>query len=83
MQTAVLTAKIRVFSDIHLNADTGETSGLVLLDLSSAFDDVDHKNLDRLKDWVGSSRPVLSWFRSYLGGRSFIVNMGQSKSQFP
>ena len=36
------TALRRVFSDIVLAADSGKVTALVLLDLSSAFDTVDH-----------------------------------------
>ena len=62
------TALIKVLNDIYLNTEAGKTSVLVLLDLSSAFDTVDHKILlDRLENWVGLSGPVLSWFRSVTG----------------
>ena len=55
----------------------------MLLDLSSAFDTLDHKILlDRLENWVILSGPVLSWFRSYLKGRSFVASIGDHKSEF-
>ena len=46
-------------------------SALVLLDLSSAFDTVDHEILiNVLKDRFGIEQQELEWFRSYHTGRS-------------
>lgn len=36
------TALVKVFNDIHLNTNSGKTTVLVLLDLSAAFNTVDH-----------------------------------------
>jgi len=59
------TALIKIINDIRLNTDIGKLSVLVLLDLSAAFDTVDHNILlDRLENWVGLSGMVLKWFRS-------------------
>ena len=55
---------------------------LVLLDVSSAFDTVDHAILlDRLNSDFGFSDQVLSWFKSYLHKRtqSVSINGGMSK----
>ena len=47
--TALKTALVNVLNDIRLNTDSGYVSVLVLLDLSAAFDTVDH----RMENWVG------------------------------
>lgn len=45
---------IRVTNDLLRMADTGECSIFVLLDLSAAFDTVNHKILiERLQHWIG------------------------------
>ena len=59
------TALLRVRNDILRAIDEGQEVVLVLLDLSSAFDTIDHKvPLDRLRIWYGFSGTVLDWFRS-------------------
>ena len=75
------TTLVKVVNDLRLNADSRELSVLALLDLSAAFDTVDHNILiKRLENWVGLSGPVLDWFRSYLMDRSYFVNLGDHKS---
>lgn len=55
---------------------------LALLDLSAAFDTVDHNILiDRLENWVGLTGPVLNWFRTYLTGREYFVALGDHSSK--
>ena len=77
------TALIKIINDIRLNTDSGKLSVLVLLDLSAAFDTVDHNILlDRLENWVGLSGIVLKWFRSYLDGRGYYVSIGDHKSEW-
>ena len=76
------TALLKVSSDIMMSADSGKCTVLVLLDLSSAFDTVDHQILlRRLRDEVGLSGSVLHWFSSYLSGRSFSVTVNQIRSE--
>ena len=54
-----------------MSIDQGKTVILVFLDLSIAFDRVDHNALfSRLKDMFGLSGKVLEWFQSYLEQRS-------------
>ncbi len=55
---------------------------LVLLDLSAAFDSIDHDILiDRLQNYTGIQGQALRWFRSYLSDRYHIVYLNGESSQ--
>lgn len=55
------TALLRVSNDSLMSSDAGECSELVLLDLCSAFDTIDHHILiKRLRDLVGTSGSALA-----------------------
>ena len=72
-------AVLKVLSDIPLDIDAGDRSALVLLDLSAAFDTVDHDILvRRLETSYGLSGSVLQWFQTYLVGRRQYVRNGSS-----
>ena len=75
------TALLCIKSDIHMSLARGKPTALMLLDLSAAFDTVDHTILlDRLSTWFGLSGSVLKWFESYLTGRSQAVKIGSAFS---
>jgi len=58
----------------HLATDVGQVSALCLLDLTAAFDTVDHQLLLHcLGCHFGVCGVVLAWFSSYLTDRSFRV----------
>ena len=58
-----------------------QVTGLCLLDLSAAFDTIDHSILlHRLKSWFGINNTALSWIKSYLSSRSFTVDLNGTKS---
>ena len=66
---------------MFLATDSGVCGVLVLLDLTAAFDTVDHEILiSCLKQWVGIRGIALEWFRSYLADRTFCVSLSDSVS---
>ena len=55
---------------IACSINAGGEVDLVLLDLSGAFDTIDHRILiDRLEKRFGLSGQVISWLESYLSSR--------------
>ncbi|XP_064412565.1 uncharacterized protein LOC135355727 [Latimeria chalumnae] len=75
------TALVKVVNDLLISMDKGLLSFLVQLDLSSAFDTIDHGVLlDRLEHHLGISGTVLKWFQSFLNDRSQVVRIGDSVS---
>ena len=70
------TALLRVHHDIVNAVDQKKGVFLVLLDLSAAFDTVDHDILlDFLRAHIGLDGSVLDLFRSYLSGRTQCVSV--------
>ena len=68
------TALLSVVGGLLRNADDRPVSVLALLDLSEAFDTLDHPILlQRLETTFGISGTVLHWFASYLKGREQSV----------
>jgi len=71
-------------NDVIRSVDDGKVTALVLLDLSSAFDTVDHDSLlTVLRDWFAVDvNSALNWFKSYLSGRTqtFIVDGVRSQT---
>ena len=61
--------------------DKGEVTALTLLDLSAAFDTIDHATLtDRLSDWYGISCQSQIWFSSFLQNRHQSVKIKDTLS---
>ena len=55
------------------HVDDGIMVGVMMIDLSAAFDMVDHNLLLGKLELFGLTESTLSWFRSYLSGRSQVV----------
>ena len=76
------TALLRVVNDLLTACDHGSVSILSLLDLSAAFDTLDHGIwLKRLSSTFGISGIVLEWFESYLVGRTQVVQVSGMSSK--
>ena len=72
-----LSKKVKVQNDILRAMDKDEVILLLLLDLSAAFDTVNHDiMLERLSSRFGVQGTPLRWFESYLKGRrqSVFIN---------
>ena len=75
------TAILRVKNDIDHALGNRKGVLLVLLDLSAAFDTVDHSILlRRMTTYLGMSDRVQEWFKSYLSGRTQHVVVSESSS---
>ena len=75
------TALLKIHSGILASMDAGRVTALTLLDLSAAFDTIDHTILlSRLHDWFGVTGKALSWFESYLAGRCQRIKIGDCLS---
>ncbi|KAI2655645.1 RNA-directed DNA polymerase from mobile element jockey [Labeo rohita] len=75
------TALVKITNDLLLASDQGCISLLVLLDLSVAFDTIDHDILiDRLQNYAGIQGQALKWFRSYLSDRYHFVYLNGESS---
>lgn len=75
------TALLRMLNDAYCTADNGDRTMLIQLDLSAAFDTIDHDTLlRRLGHTFGLSGSVIRWVRSYVTGRSQFVRVGQEQS---
>ena len=71
-----LTVTARLLSDILTALNAGDIAALALLDLSVAFDMVDHSILlCRLQRSFGLCGSVLTWFGSYLDSRRHHVSV--------
>ena len=58
--------------------DKKQITALVLLDLSKAFDSIDHVRLLHKLSILGASPSIIKWFKSYLTVRRQYVRIGSA-----
>ena len=70
------TALLKVINDLLCSIDEGNVTVLTLLDLSAAFDTLDHDILfNRLSFTFGIKNNALNWFKTYLENRNQKVKI--------
>ena len=75
------TALIKVHNDILCAVDCGCVVVLVMLDLTAAFETIDHSILlSRFFHRFGVTGAAFEWFRSYLSSRHQVFRIGNEKS---
>ena len=76
------TALVSTLDNIFSSIDNGKACLSVCLDLSAAFDTVDHQLLlSRLANSFGVSGTALNWLASYLRDRNQQVGIGTARSE--
>ena len=77
------TALLKVQSNILKALNSGSGAVLLILDLSVAFDTIDHGILlSRLNSLCGISEDSLDWFKSYLSNRVQRLIIGDTFSEY-
>uniref|UniRef100_A0A803TNY3 Reverse transcriptase domain-containing protein n=1 Tax=Anolis carolinensis TaxID=28377 RepID=A0A803TNY3_ANOCA len=74
------TALVALVDDLRRELDRGSASLLVLLDISAAFDTIDHGILLGRLSGMGLGGIALQWLCSFLEGRSQMVKLGDTCS---
>ena len=75
------TAMVHIQDDILKALDCCKHIILVLLDLSAAFDSVDHDILLDKLHMIGVRGDALRWVESYLSARTQVIGIGDATSQ--
>ena len=74
------TALLKVHNDITRAVADNKVVALVLLDMSAAFDTVDHTKMLSILHQLGICSTALDWIASYLADRQQRVLIGDSRS---
>ena len=75
------TLLVRIVNDLLIATDENKATIVMLLDLSAAFDTIDHdKLLNILKYEIGIRGKALQWFESFVHGRCQKIRIGNVES---
>ena len=74
------TAALEFIDKILKHLDSGKLPIAVFIDLSKAFDTIDHKILLYKLQYYGVSGTALLWFKNYLSNRSQFVQINDTQS---
>ena len=75
------TALLHIVNNLLVAIDNRQAVCMVMLDLSAAFDTIDHNIIvERLSNTQGIGPRVASWFDSYLRGRTQRVSIDEAMS---
>ena len=61
--------------------ESGLHTGMRFIDLQKAFDTIDHEILINKLEFLGFSKNVILWFKSYLSSRKIKVNLNKTFSE--
>ena len=75
------TLNIFITDAILENMDNKHLTALLLLDLSKAFDSIEHNILLQKLRLIGVSKTSLEWFKSYLSDRRQFVRLAHQRSE--
>ena len=76
------TLLLHCLEDWYKALDRKQYVGVVFLDISKAFDTVNHELLLAKLSQIGLSPSATAWFKSYLSDRSQVTRVGDSSSSF-
>ena len=75
------TLLVRIVNDLLIASSESKATVVLMLDLSAAFDTVDHnKLLQVLKNELGITGKAWKWFKSFLTGRCQRIKIGNEES---
>ena len=81
LRSSTVTAAAQFTDQLLLGMDNGTVTGAVFLDLTKAFDTVNHFILSRKLSRFGVDGTAQSWFDSFLSNRSQVTCCGRAQSQ--
>ena len=67
---STLTALLEATNDWSGNIDNGLLNGVIFIDLTNAFDTIDHEIILRKISFLGFDQVAIRWFLSYQSGRT-------------